>query len=1057
MKCPQCQREVPDDLGFCIYCGRPIKEGTISSQPTAPAGQKKIKQTIGEIRTIGGAEGEITREEREDIIDSRYKVLEVVGEGGMGKVYRCIDVKLNRTVAVKRLLPEVNANRGGISRFLREGQAIASLNHQNVVRIHDIGEDEKGHYIVMEFIEGETLRGVIRRKGKLEAEEIKAIVFQVGKALAYAHRKRVIHRDIKPGNIMLDGEGTVKITDFGLAQVAGESDLSQTGCGIGTLDYMPPEQRQDAKHTDHRADIYAFGATIYEMATGKPPRTVRESEIPPGLREVILKAMENKEEDRFFSIDEMLEGLRHPEKIKKISDADITKGTCPTCGYQNTLEARFCEECGAGIFEECPRCKKEVRIGTKYCTHCGANVTDFKKFNTHLAAASKYRKECLYPQAIEEYRSALYLDKGNKEAEKGIKEAERILKRIWFLRERAGEAREASKYEEEEKYLRQLLELQPGEKEALLRLNSIPRDASKKEFKKSSLFKKLLPFLLILLGVIISIGVMSIFPGHEKLNSLGVSLRSRIISFFSYTEDERNYDEALAAYLSRLAPSSVLLDKYGGPLFQQVKDWEEKGRANKDKPEQARRAFNRALELLPQAVGEANRKAREVYTSIKKNYQTEESQVDIKLIKEYCPEIWIRVQKLAVSGEESPDLLKGIENYTQAQEWLGKAHRFARERADEPKLWQRFQEARKEYLVRLERIGVDREIVRELAGRKFRQAEQLQKKGEGFVGEGQFSEGTKSYAQAREELAAAIESAGLKIEKEYLKAKRLYTVKRGQHVILLLVYPSDQSTASEILTSEADHLAHIQRGEIMPFAVLRQYKEADRKLDVAIDFALKAAGKDFEKAKNKYDDQLKGLEIELLQKYAGPLLEITRNLAQQAEGLQGVNFTEGIDKYEKALQSLKTTQRILKSLKIPVTLDYISAEFYPTDIARKVEISVYPRGNRGPKIVFRGYLREKDEKVRLKGPSQPLLLSYSLLQNKEMDLKIKVTRAGAESDRGDEASVQVLISGRDLDGVRKSGIFGKGKKRARKQISADKAVREMIGLNSITLNFTINT
>ena len=284
-------------------------EGTDSS--------KEETKSMGEKKTVDGKIETISRKGKEEEIDSRYEVVKILGEGGMGRVYRCLDRKLNREVAVKRLLPGLGASRMDVKRFLREGQAIGGLDHTNLVRVHDVGKDENGHYIVMELIEGKSLREMIRERGRLSVDEAKEIAGQVGRALAYAHSRGVVHRDIKPGNIMLAGDGTAKITDFGLAHIGLDgSDLTQTGSGLGTYDYMPPEQMNDAKHTDHRVDIYSFGATIYEMVTGRSPRLFRESDIPKEIKEVVLIAMEHDVEARYKNVDDMLRALKEAERLR---------------------------------------------------------------------------------------------------------------------------------------------------------------------------------------------------------------------------------------------------------------------------------------------------------------------------------------------------------------------------------------------------------------------------------------------------------------------------------------------------------------------------------------------------------------------------------------------------------------------------------------------------------------------------------------------------------------------------------------------------------------------
>jgi serine/threonine protein kinase len=170
----------------------------------------------------------------------------------MGAVYLATDTKPGmggREVAIKRIL---DADDRGVQRFLRESETIASLNHQNIRAVHDRGEDTEGHYLVMEYIDGETLHDRVAKNGALDDSAFADLARGLGRALSFAHKRSVIHRDVKPANVMFTGDGTPKLTDFGLARMGHESDLSMTGYGMGTLDYASPEQRRDAKSADQR-------------------------------------------------------------------------------------------------------------------------------------------------------------------------------------------------------------------------------------------------------------------------------------------------------------------------------------------------------------------------------------------------------------------------------------------------------------------------------------------------------------------------------------------------------------------------------------------------------------------------------------------------------------------------------------------------------------------------------------------------------------------------------------------------------------------------------------
>jgi tetratricopeptide (TPR) repeat protein len=212
---------------------------------------------------------------------------------------------------MKRIGKRLASSPKAIERFLSEAKAVASLNHLNIVQVHDVDEDEHGHFLTMELVEGEDLRAKIQRDGRLDPEQAVHIARQLNKALTYAHQRGVIHRDIKPGNVLIDRQGTPKLVDFGLARVIDPDGpaLTRTGAMLGTPDYASPEQLEDAKVVDSRTDVYSLGATLYEMLTGESPRRMDVAKVPQEVRHCVTKATAAKPEQRYQSAEEFERAL----------------------------------------------------------------------------------------------------------------------------------------------------------------------------------------------------------------------------------------------------------------------------------------------------------------------------------------------------------------------------------------------------------------------------------------------------------------------------------------------------------------------------------------------------------------------------------------------------------------------------------------------------------------------------------------------------------------------------------------------------------------------------
>jgi serine/threonine-protein kinase len=258
------------------------------------------------------------------VFNQRYRLKEKIGSGGMAEVFLADDLLLGREVAVKVLHPQFASDPAFIQRFRQEAQSAANLNHPNIVSIYDWGNEGDLYYIVMEYVEGRDLKDILRSEGRLLPERAAEIAAEVSAALQFAHRRNLVHRDIKPHNIFITGLGQVKVMDFGIAREGNGSGITQTGVVMGTPQYIPPEQAQGLA-VDGRSDIYSLGVVLYEMLAGQVPfddpnpvttaykqvredpvpPTVIDPEIPPTLEAIVMKAMAKNPANRFQSAQEM--------------------------------------------------------------------------------------------------------------------------------------------------------------------------------------------------------------------------------------------------------------------------------------------------------------------------------------------------------------------------------------------------------------------------------------------------------------------------------------------------------------------------------------------------------------------------------------------------------------------------------------------------------------------------------------------------------------------------------------------------------------------------------
>ncbi len=319
VKCPKCQTENPDSVKFCGECGTHL----------GPAKDISITKTLQRPQAI-----------LDKTIAGKYKVLDELGRGGMGVVYKAKDMRLDRTVALKFLPPELTRDEEARKRFIQEAKAAAALEHPNICTVYEVDEADGHTFIAMSYIEGQSLKDKLK-DDPLSIDEAREIASQVAEGLREAHEKGIVHRDIKSANIMLTKKGQAKITDFGLAKLSWGADLTKPSTIMGTVAYMSPEQAR-GEEVDHRTDIWSLGAMLYEMLSGerpfqkaqeqaliyailndKPtPLSLLRSDIPNHIEHVIEKALAKGKNERYQVIQELIQDLEHsvtsPKREKSI-------------------------------------------------------------------------------------------------------------------------------------------------------------------------------------------------------------------------------------------------------------------------------------------------------------------------------------------------------------------------------------------------------------------------------------------------------------------------------------------------------------------------------------------------------------------------------------------------------------------------------------------------------------------------------------------------------------------------------------------------------------------
>jgi eukaryotic-like serine/threonine-protein kinase len=285
------------------------------------------------------------------LISGRYRLIAPVGEGGMATIWRAVDEQLDREVAVKLLREQFGSDAGFAARFRQEARAAGSLSHPNIVPVYDYGTDTDGsQFIVMQLVEGENLATLLKERSNLETNDAVRIALGVASALEAAHRRGLVHRDVKPGNILITDDGDVKVTDFGIARAVAEASMTVTGTTLGSVHYFSPEQARGDEVTG-ASDVYALGIVLYEMLTGRrpfegdsaagvalkrlsedppPPSTYRP--VPSGLSAIVMRALQREPRDRFPDAGSFAEALRVWQKDPGAAAAALGAGAAAAAG-----------------------------------------------------------------------------------------------------------------------------------------------------------------------------------------------------------------------------------------------------------------------------------------------------------------------------------------------------------------------------------------------------------------------------------------------------------------------------------------------------------------------------------------------------------------------------------------------------------------------------------------------------------------------------------------------------------------------------------------------------
>jgi len=454
----------PTSLGKSRVVAAPSSRRVSESVPSAAIAARAEPAPVATSLATPAAEGRDPLLGK--VINGQFRVVRKLGEGGYGAVYEAKDVNLERRIALKIMLPSRAASREYVAKFFREARTAAQLSHPNVVAVHGVGLDEENkiYFLAMEYVEGRTLHDVLQERGPLPVAEAAEYIIQSCRGLAAAHERNIIHRDIKPGNLMITPGGAIKIADFGLAKVyEGEGGAQSTV--IGTPYFMPPEQFE-GRAKDGRTDVYALGVTFYYMLTmqrahtgagpaqillsvmTKEPISVLEHrpDLPEGIWPIVRRMIDRDVDNRYQNCTEIVRDL---EQLLGGGEEEIEQIYCGACGVPNAPDASECAGCKASLLEKCPACGGEDAAGTKFCGNCGANIPAERAVAALVDEARQFLAVGRLGRAKEKLQQAHERSPDNVaavelakelDAKREVRDAHRDAVRELLARGRAGEA-----------------------------------------------------------------------------------------------------------------------------------------------------------------------------------------------------------------------------------------------------------------------------------------------------------------------------------------------------------------------------------------------------------------------------------------------------------------------------------------------------------------------------------------------------------------------------------------------------------------------------------------